>query len=436
MKAEMQGSANVNAANFAADLERRAFSKIAWRLVPILTAGYLLNYLDRNNIGFAALTMNRQIGLTATQFGAGAGVLFISYCIFEIPSNMALYRYGARLWIARIMITWGLVSAATIFVAGPKSWYLLRFLLGVAEAGFFPGITFFLASWFPAEYRARMLAWFLVAIPASSVVGGPVSGMLLQMDGMAGLAGWKWLFLLEGLPVTILGVATLWLLADRPEEAGWLTKEERMAVRERIASENREREMRRLGPALKDVRVLVLAVVQFGFTTGSYGVGIWLPQIIKAGRLSNLQVGFTTGACYVLASAGMIAWAARVDKSGKKIGNLTLACLISTAGLLFAIFSGNFWVSLGWIAVALIGITAARAIFWTIPTRFLTGLAAAGGLAFINSIGTLGGFAGPTTVGWLKDRTGSFSAGLLAMAGFLVVATAMAASLKLFVRQE
>lgn len=423
-------------AGIAPEVERRAFAKVAWRLVPILTFGYVLNYLDRNNIGFAALTMNREIGLSATQFGFGAGILFLSYCFFEIPSNVALYRVGARVWIARIMITWGVVSAATIFVTGPKSWYLLRFLLGAAEAGFFPGITYYLATWFPAQYRARMLAWFLVAIPASTVVGGPISGMLLEMNGVAGLAGWKWLFLVEGLPVVVLGILVLRVLSDRPEEATWLTEEERRVVRARIQGEQREREMHRLLPALKDVRVLILALVQFGFTAGSYGVGIWLPQIIKTGHMSNLAVGFVTGGCYVLASAGMILWAAVVDKSGKKIANLTLACLISAAGLLLAILSGHFWVSLGWVTVALIGITSARAIFWTIPTRFLTGLAAAGGLAFINTVGATGGFVGPTVMGYLRDRTGAFSAGLLAMAGLLAAATALAWSLKLFVTQE
>jgi MFS transporter, ACS family, tartrate transporter len=207
-------------------------------------------------------------------------------------------------------------------------------------------------------------------------------------------------------------------------------------VRERIQGEQRERETHRLLSALKDVRVLVLALVQFGFTAGSYGVGIWLPQIIKTGHMSNLSVGFVTGGCYLLASVGMIVWAVVVDKSGKKIANLTLACLISAAGLLLAILSGHFWVSLGWVTVALVGITAARAIFWTIPTRFLTGMAAAGGLAFINTVGTTGGFVGPTLMGWLRDRTGAFSAGLLAMAGLLAAATALAWSLKLFVTQE
>ena len=418
------------------DAERRAFTKAAWRLVPFLTFGYLLNYMDRTNIGFAALAMNREIGLTATQFGFGAGLLFLGYSVFEIPSNMALYRYGARRWIARIMISWGIISAATAFIAGSQSWYALRFLLGVAEAGFFPGITFYLATWFPAEYRARMLAWFLVAIPVSTVVGGPLSGMLLQLDGLGGLPGWKWLFIIEGLPAALLGVAALRVLPDRPDAATFLSDEERRLVRERILSERRDKEMRQLLPALKDPRVLILAIAQFGFTAGSYGVGIWLPQIIKDAQLSNLAVGFVTGACYVVASVAMIAWAAWVDRTGKKIKNLTLACFVASLGLVLAIVSGNFWLSLWWITLALVGITSARAIFWTIPTRFLTGLAAAGGLAFINSIGTLGGFVGPYAVGWLRDATGSFSAGLMAMAGLLVLATVMSWSLKLVVNQE
>jgi MFS family permease len=312
----------------------------------------------------------------------------------------------------------------------------LRLLLGIAEAGFFPGITFYLAMWFPAEYRARMLAWFLVAIPASTVVGGPLSGMLLQLDGAGGLAGWQWLFVLEGLPAAALGVLALWVLPDGPEDASFLSARERELVLARIHAERRDREMRHLLPALKDPRVLVLAVAQFGFTTGSYGVGIWLPQIIKDAQLSNLAVGFITGACYVVASVAMIVWAWWVDRTGQKIRNLTIACLVATVGLALAILTGGFWTSLAWITVALVGITSARAIFWTIPTRFLTGLAAAGGLAFINSIGTLGGFVGPYAMGWLRDATGSFSAGLLAMSGLLMIATVTSWSLRLVVRHE
>ena len=265
------------------ELEKRTFAKIAWRLLPLLTIAYVLNYMDRNNVGFAALTMNREVGLSASQFGTGAGILFLSYCLFEVPSNVALHRFGTRVWLARIMITWGLVSAATIFVVGPKSWYLLRFLLGLAEAGFYPGVVFYLSTWFPAEYRTRMLVWFLLAIPISTVVGAPISGLLLGLNGVAGLSGWKWLFIVEGLPVVILGFATLWTLADRPENATWLSPEEKAIVRDRILNERREREVRDLWPALKDSRVVLLALIQLGFTTGSYGVGIWLPQIIKMG---------------------------------------------------------------------------------------------------------------------------------------------------------
>ena len=416
--------------------ERRLFSKIAWRLLPVLILAYIFNYLDRNNIGFAALTMNREIGLTATQFGRGAGILFLGYCFLEVPSNMILYRVGARKWIARIMISWGLVSAATIFVTGPLSYYFLRFLLGAAEAGFFPGVAFYLGHWFPAEYRTRVIAWFMVAIPISSVVGGALSGALLQMDGIAGLAGWKWLFILEGLPVVLLGFVVLKVMTERPEHAAWLTEDERQYVRERVAGEKRPREIRHLGPALKDPRVLILGGVQFGFLVGSYGVGIFLPQILKLGNLSNLEVGFLSSASYVFASIGMIVWAGHVDRGGNKVTNLALACLVGAIGLVCAVFSTNFWVSFGWLTVSLVGINAARGIFFTIPMRFLTGIALAGGLAFINSIGTTGGFVGPYVFGWLTDETGSFTAGLAAMSVFLIAAAGLAASLKLFVTQE
>ena len=416
--------------------ERRLFAKIAWRLLPVLILAYVFNYLDRNNISFAALTMNREIGLTATQFGRGAAILFLGYCFLEVPSNMILYRVGARAWIARIMVSWGVISAATIFVTGPRSFYLLRFLLGAAEAGFFPGVAFYLGHWFPAEYRTRVIAWFMVAIPISSVVGGALSGALLQMNGIAGLVGWKWLFILEGVPVAILGFVVLNIMTERPEDAEWLTERERQFVRDRVASEKRPREVRHLGAALRDPRVLILAGVQFGFLVGSYGVGIFLPQIFKAGHFSNLQVGFLSSGSYALASIGMIGWAGHVDRGGNKVTNLTLACLLAAIGLACAVFSTNFWVSFGWLTVSLVGINAARGIFFTIPMRFLTGIAMAGGLAFINSIGTAGGAVGPYVFGRLIDLTGSFTAGLAAMSMFLIAAAGLSASLKLFVTQE
>jgi len=419
------------------DADARLFSKVAWRLLPVLILAYIFNYLDRNNIGFAALTMNKEIGLTATQFGRGAGILFLGYCFLEVPSNMILYRVGARRWIARIMISWGLISAATVFVSGPRSFYLLRFLLGAAEAGFFPGVAFYIGHWFPAEYRTRVIAWFMVAIPISSVVGGALSGSLLQMDGIAGMAGWKWLFILEGLPVVVLGLVVLKVMTERPEDATWLTPEERQIVRDRVAGEKRPREVRHLGPALRDPRVLILGGVQFGFLVGSYGVGIWLPQILRLGKLSDLEIGFLSSASYAVASVSMILWAGHVDRGGNKVTNLALSCLVGAIGLACAVVSTNFWVSFGWLTVSLAGINAARGIFFTIPMRFLTGIALAGGLAFINSIGTAGGFVGPFIFGWLTERNGgSFLPGLAVMAVFLLAAAGLATSLKLFVTQE
>jgi ACS family tartrate transporter-like MFS transporter len=425
------------AASSALDAERRVFAKIGWRLMPILILAYIFNYLDRNNVGFAGLTMNQAIGLSATEFGFGAGVFFVGYCLLEIPSNIALYRVGARLWLSRIMISWGLMSAATALASGPNSFYALRLLLGAAEAGFFPGVAFYLGTWFPAQYRTRMIAWFMVAIPISSVIGGPISGWLLTLDGFGGIAGWQWMFISEGLPVVLIGISLLWLLADRPEDVPWLTDEERRLVRERLAAEQRPREVRHLSVAVRDVRVIILALVQFGFLVGSYGIGIFLPLILREGKLTEIEVGFVSSACYVAAVIVMILWAGHVDRGASKVVNLALSCVVSACGFLGAIvFRNNFWVSVIWMSVAVTGVNGARAIFWTIPPRFLTGMAAAGGLAFINSIGTTGGFVGPYVMGWLTDETGSFSAGLLAMSGFLILAAALAWSLRRFAPGE
>jgi ACS family tartrate transporter-like MFS transporter len=413
-----------------------AVAKAAFRFVPLLTIAYLFNYLDRTSLGFAALTMNQQLGLTPSQFGFAAGIFFLGYSLCEIPSNLLLYRIGARRWIARIMISWGLVSAATAFVVGPHSFYAVRLLLGVAEAGFFPGVTFFLAAWFPAQYRTRMLAWFLIGIPLSSLIGGPVCGMLLQMDGLLGLRGWQWLFLMVSLPCIPLGLATLKLLADRPQAAAWLTLEERDALDHVLVSEVRERPHTSLGAALKDARVLICTAIQFGFTLGSYGIGIWLPLMLKEYHLSNLAIGWITAIPYLFASVGMIVWARFVDEKGSRILNLALACLLGGLGLLAPILSGSATIAVIGFSLALIGVTAARAIFWTIPTRFLTGIAAAGGLAFINSIATVGGFVGPSMMGWLKEFSGSYVIGLLALAAIMVAAMAASLSLKFFITRE
>lgn len=418
------------------DVEESALKKAAWRLVPLLTLGYLFSYLDRNSIGFAALTMNKDLGLSATQFGAAAGWFFLSYTLCEVPANMALYRFGARRWIAVLLIAWGIVSASTAFVTGAESLYVMRFVLGVAEAGFFPGVTFYLSSWFPRAYRTRILAWFLAAIPLSSLIGAPVSGLLLGMDGIWGLAGWQWMFIMVSWPATIIGFICWKVLPNSPGEASWLTREEADAFSAMYAAETHDRPKHSVLDALKDSRVIVLGLVQFGFTLGSYGVGIWLPLIFKEYGLSNTEVGFLVAVPYVFATVGMLLWAKLVDKTGKKIFNMTMALALGVAGLAGYLLSGSLLFSVIDLTLALVGITAARGIFWAIPPRILTGAGAAAGIAFINTIGTFGGFVGPYMMGILKDATGNFALGIMAMAGVMVVTTALAASLKLMVRQE
>eukprot|EP01037_Dinobryon_pediforme_P002026 gene2026-2064_t len=417
--------------------ERIVFSKMAWRVLPLLTLAYIVNFLDRTNVGFAALTMNKAVGLTSAQFGYGAGILFLGYCVFEVPSNIALYKFGARRWLARIMITWGLISMAMIFTVGPNSFYALRFLLGVAEAGFFPGVAFFLTLWFPAEYRARIFAWFLIGIPASSLIGGPVSGLLLELDGWLGLPGWNWLFLAEGAPAVILGVILLRVLTDSPAQASWLTPDEKQVVSARLGMERKEREKRDLWASLRDRRVLLLAAIQFTFTIGSYGVAIFLPLIIKGQQFSNLAVGFISALPSLVACIAMILWAGAVDRSGRKINNLALTNLLSGVGIVVAVYmSSNFPVALLGLTAVVVGTNTARAILWTIPTRFLSGIGAAGGLALINSVGTIGGFVGPSIMGELKDLTGSFNTGLLALSGFMFVSMILTLCLKLVIRRE
>jgi ACS family tartrate transporter-like MFS transporter len=329
-----------------------------------------------------------------------------------------------------------LLSIGTVLVSGAWSFYVMRFLLGVAEAGFFPGVAFYLALWFPAQYRARILAGFLVAIPFSTVIGAPLSGLLLELDGIFGLVGWKWLLILEGIPAVIFGFVVAAMLADRPEAAWWLDPQERETLGQMLAAEQRERVRINILDAIMDPRVVVCALVQFGFTLGSYGILFWLPQIIKASGQSNLMVSALTAIPYAFATAGMIWWALIVDKSGKKISNMVITCALGAVGLIVSVLSDSAAIGLGGLTLALIGITSARAVFWTIPPRFMTGMGAASGLAFINSIGVMGGYFGPELMGTLKDLTGDYTAGLITMAGFLAASTLLAASLKLLIKVE
>ena len=422
-------------------LQQSALRKNAWRMLPILTLAFVFNYIDRTSVGFAGLTMNKDLGLTATAFGWGAGILFIGYCVFEIPSNLALHRFGARRWLARIMVTWGLASAATAFVVGPYSFYAARFLLGVAEAGFFPGAAYLLAAWFPAQYRTRALAILSVAVPLSSVIGGPFSVLLLQMNGLLGLKGWQWMFLVQGLPACMIGVLALVMLRDHPRDAHWLSPAERDALIAMLSAERRDRPAGSLRAAITDPRVLMLAAIQFGFVVCSYGVGIWLPLILQGQGQGNLAIGFTAAIPYICATIAMLLWAGYVDRGGSKIGNLAATCFLTAGGLTASVLAasvlpGSFVPSLTGLTLALMGATAARAIFWAIPTRFLTGVAAAGGLAFINSIGAIGGFAGPFAMGWLKDLTGSFSTGLMGLACLGLLSGVLTLMLRMIVREE
>lgn len=413
-----------------------AYRKNAWRLVVVLVIAYIVNYLDRNSIAFAGLTMNKALGLTARQFGLAAGLSVASYSLLEVPSNLFMQKVGARLWLSRIMITWGLAAGAGALVIGPYSLCVSRLVLGAAEAGFFPGVLLYLSTWFPSRYRTRIFAWFLLGIPLSSVVGGPVAGFLLGMNGYLHLAGWQWIYIAEGTPAVALGILTWCLLVDDPRDAKWLTPEERRVLLGALASEHRSRAQHNFTAALQDARVLILTVIQFGFTLGTYGIGIWLPLILKQHHLTNIQIGLLSVPPYLAASVAMLLWSRSADRNDARILNLTVSCAVAAAGLMAAALWPGLVPRLLGLTVALLGATSARAIFWAIPPRFLVGTAAAGGLAFINSIGTLGGFFGPFLMGWLKDLTGSFDSGLALMALIVMISAGFSALLRAFERER
>jgi ACS family tartrate transporter-like MFS transporter len=407
------------------NIEQTAMRKVYLRLLPFSVLCMFVCYLDRVNVGFAALTMNKDLGLSAYFFGLGAGAFYGGYCLFEVPSNLVLERVGARFWIARIMITWGLLSAAMALVSGPVSFVTMRFLLGAAEAGFFPGILFYFHYWFPMRHRGRMISWFTVATPISVALGGPISTGLLGLDGTFGLAGWQWVFIAEGTPAVILGFVVLIYLRDRPAHASWLTPEEKEWLAVELAQERREIESVRtytLFQSLTNIRVLALAVIYFGIVTASVGLVIFVPQIIKELGVSNLATGFLAAIPYIVGTVSMIAWGYVSDRMGERRWNLFTGCLVGAVGLIAAgLLGGSFW-SLLAMCLATIGFYGSKGPFWPLPSTFLTGTAAAAGMALINSVGNVGGFMGPFVVGWIKDSTGSFNNGLYALAGFMVLA--------------
>ncbi len=397
--------------------------KVTWRLIPFLALLYSASFIDRVNMGFAALSMNKQLGLTPAMFGMAGGIFFLSYFLFEVPSNLILHRVGARLWIARVMLTWGLVSSATAFVTSAHQLYVLRFLLGAAEAGFFPGVILYLTYWFPEQRRARVTAGFMTAIPVASLIGSPLSAALLNLHGVFGLAGWQWMFLIEGLPAIVLGLVVLGFLTDRVSGADWLTEDEKNWLTQALREEARTPRPDHAGSILQflNARVVGLGAVYFGLSAGLYGVELWLPLILKGYGFKNLAIGFLAGVPYAVAIAGMLLWARRSDRLRERAWHVIAAAFVGCAGFIAAAFIHQFFLAFLCLTVAVTGIMASRPPFWSLPTQFLTGGAAAGGIALINAIGNLGGFAGPYVMGWATQVSGSFKAGLLTIGAFLLL---------------
>jgi ACS family tartrate transporter-like MFS transporter len=399
-------------------------AQAARRLIPVMALMYVASFLDRVNIGFAALTMNRDLGFSPAVFGLGAGIFFFGYFFFEIPSNLMLEKAGARLWMCRIMVSWGLVSMATALVKTAFAFYILRFLLGLAEAGLYPGMILYMTYWFPQATRARFIALFLAAVPAASVIGAPLSGWLLGFNGI--LHGWQWMLLLEGVPSLLLGVAILWLLPNRPADAGWLSAGDKAILARRLAADRLEDV--RLGALsgfwemLADKRIWIFIIPDFSIVIGLYGMGLWMPQMIKALGFTNLETGFLVALPYLISMIAMVLLGLSSDRNGERIWHVAGAAFAGALGLLGAVLLHGPVLIIASFCVAASGIYGALAVFWTLPTAILRGLAAAGGLALLNSFSNLGGFFGPALMGWLKQVTGTYTLGMVLLAGMLTLA--------------
>ena len=401
-------------------LERDTMRRVARRLLPLLILCYFVAYLDRVNVGFAALTMNRALGFTAAVYGFGSGIFFLGYFIFEVPSNILLSKVGARIWIARILITWGIISAADAFVVGPLSFYGVRFLLGVAEAGFFPGIILYLTWWFPSYYRSRIVGVFMAAIPISNIVGSLLSGALLGLDGWLGLAGWQWLFIIEAVPAVVLGIVFWIYMTDWTSQAHWLLPAQREWLIARLQAEQARRESIRtytLRQALLDRRVLLLSLVYFGGTFSGYGIVLFQPQIVHRLAQGFGMTGVINAIPYVFAAIAMVLWGRHSDRSGERSRHVAIAYCISASGLIATSLMVDPVMTMTMLVIAAMGQSSTGPTFWTLPTAMLSGTAAAGGIALINALGNLGGFFGPYAFGLIKDATGgSFTVGLMVLA--------------------
>jgi D-galactonate transporter len=404
--------------------EARLYARVTRRLMPLLFGCYVAAYLDRVNIGFAKLQMLSDLRFSETVYGLGAGIFFIGYFLFEIPSNIILHRVGARLWIARVMLTWGMISGAMLFVTSATGFYILRFLLGAAEAGFFPGVILYLTYWYPSDRRTAIVALFMTGIPLAGMIGGPMSGWILKaMTGVHGLAGWQWLFLLEALPSLVLGVAVLAYLDDGIIRARWLTADEKEMLGARIADDQKHAATHALWGGVTNPRVWFLSVIYFCLIAGLYGAGFWLPTLIqRTGVASPLAIGVLTVLPNAFAATVMVTISRRSDRTRERRWHLVTPALLGAAGWLLTVRYGRDTVlALSGMSLALAGVTTSLAQFWTLPTAILAGAAAATGIALVNSIGNLAGFLSPWLIGWVVDRTGSTDVGVYALAGVLAL---------------
>ena len=400
-------------------VEQSAMRKVYLRVLPFAVLTYFFCYLDRINVGFAALTMNKELGLDPAMYGMAAGAFFWGYVLFEVPSNIILEKVGARIWIARIMITWGVISGATALATGPYSFMAIRFLLGVAEAGLFPGFVLYFTYWFPDAHRARINSGFVLALPVAVAAGAPVSTALLGLDGLFGLRGWQVMYIFEAIPTVLIGIVAFFYLTNKPSEARWLTSEEHRWLSGTLAGETRAIETRHgfgMLRAFFSPKILLLALNYLGISVASLGLLLFLPQIIKQLGVSNMQVGWLTMIPYICGAISMVVFGWLSDRIGDRRWSLFTTCVIACLGLTIAGLTVGTWWALVGITLTTIGLYGTKGPFWSMPTMFLTGPAAAAGIAWINSIGNLGGFFGPTIVGWAKQLTGSYAGGLYALA--------------------
>ncbi|MBN3754357.1 MFS transporter [Paraburkholderia sp. Tr-20389] len=405
-------------------IETSAMRKVTRRFMPLLFISFVAAFLDRVNVGFAALTMNQELGLSSSVFGLGAGLFFLTYFIFEVPSNLALERFGARRWITRIMMTWGLIAGAMAFIQGPTSFYVLRLLLGAAEAGFGPGIMFFLTLWFPAGYRARALGYFFVAMPFASVIGAPISGLLVSIDGFMGLKGWQLMFLVEALPTIILGAVVWYRLTDRPADADWLSEREKQWLMTTLATEKQQHGATnpRHGSALANPYAWALGLIFFGIAGLNYGMSFFLPQIIHAFNFSLRMTGLIGAVPFLFASVCMIWWGKRSDAREERLMHTLLPQILAISGLAISTVVAIPLMKLALITIACGGIFSAIVVFWAFATGHLAPSQAAAGVALINCVGNLSGFVDPLLIGKIKDLTGSYDGGLQTLAGIGAVA--------------